>query len=131
MPYYGVTITANTRTNNLLKDKAAVQSIIDVFKARKDIQEISDLCWELKSYGHNNLHCHCLLVAKRPPYMKLKVFKDVIKANGLNVYVGKSLRSSLDVNRWVEYCHKSDHRNLHDDYEESIPIIKHRILWSQ
>lgn len=128
MPYYGITITKNERTNNYDNDKHDIQGLIDIIKNRKENQELSDIKYELTKTNLNRLHCHFLLVAKRPPYVKLKAYDTYIKEKKLNLNATKALKKNEAVNRWVSYCHKSDHRNILDDYENSYRPPEVRIL---
>lgn len=126
MPYYAVTVTRNLKSNNYSRDRHAIDSFITLLKNRKDVNELSDVHFELSKQNHL-LHTHFMLLAKRAPYMRLKAFQDCIKDNKLNVKI-ESLRKHADIQKWVSYCHKSDHRNIIDDYEASIRPPSVRII---
>lgn len=129
MPYYGLTVQSNKR-HSYSKDRAIIEGFIDLLKARKEVSEISDIFFEIGSKGNHLLHTHFLLISKRPPYLKLKVFQDYMKANAVHVDI-QFLRTKLSLARWIRYCHKTDTpaHNTHDAYEESWRPIRKRILW--
>lgn len=127
MPFYGVTITANHRTNNYLKDRIAIEGLINLIKCKRDVKEISDIGWELTKHKPHLLHCHFTIIAVRPPYVKLKYFSTYTSFFKLNINITKALKGD-NLDRWVSYCHKADHISIEDAYEESYVPPSHRII---
>lgn len=128
MPYYAVTVQANKR-KTFTKDKQVIEGFLDILKNRKEVSELSDIFYEIGKQGNHLLHTHFLMISSRPPYLKLKLFKDYMKKHGVHVDC-QPLRKKLDLYRWTRYCHKYDRPDfsIETAYEDSTRPIQHRIV---
>lgn len=117
--FYTLTLTKNVR-EGYAKDKKALSDVLTAL-CQKYHCELSDISSELTKHKPHLLHYHLMLRCDKQPYMKRLVPK------GISCRLDK-LKKMDDVNRWIGYCHKMDHRRHHftieDDYEEStVPNI--------
>jgi hypothetical protein len=113
MPLYAVTVTCNRR-RGYEKDKESIYGLIT--RMSQGQTEVGHLGWEVQKQENGCLHVHTLIKASREPYV-LKHYK-YMKDNSLNYHISRIDRL-CEIEQWVSYTHKEDHRDTETDYKNA------------